>query len=242
MVTVLVTSFLLLAAISYAIYCWQRTSSNVNAERALPPPPRARSLFSDESSAAELDARLRADEALKQAHVERASLLERAAGEDKTALLDAHASGDATLYEEVLDALVVRANGYKKVLALASYISRHELRVNAPLADKFLEAWKASTVDRRSLAVMLHLAAMADDAHVYQRAVEAAFQLWREGALADVSAEELRALFDGEFWMLSGNVRSSGAGFILKRKLAALRRELSSGSSQSSSGEATVSP
>ena len=35
----------------------------------------------------------------------------------------------------------------------------------------------------------------------------------------DVSAEELRALFDGEFWILSARTRSSGAGFVLKRTL-----------------------
>jgi hypothetical protein len=33
-------------------------------------------------------------------------------------------------------------------------------------------------------------------------------------------------LFDGEFWVLSARTRSSGAGFILKRKLASARREL----------------
>jgi hypothetical protein len=236
MVTVLVTSFLLLAAISYAIYCWQRTSSNENAERALPPPPRARGLFTGEGTEGESTrARLlrAAQEEEEQARAElRSRLLERAAAGDRAVLVEAHESGNAALYDELLDALSERAADHKKLFALVSYVTRHErLRVNARVALRFLEGWKASP-DRRSTAVMLHVAATADDAAVYQRAVEAAFRLWREGALADISAEELRALFDGEYWVLSANVRGSGPGFILKRKLAALRRELSNDSSR----------
>jgi hypothetical protein len=44
--------------------------------------------------------------------------------------------------------------------------------------------------------------------------------------LTGVSAAELRALFDGEFWVLSAQTRSSGTGFVLKRTLANARREL----------------
>jgi hypothetical protein len=32
----------------------------------------------------------------------------------------------------------------------------------------------------------------------------------------------LRALFDAEFWLLSSDARASGAGFVLKQKLASL--------------------
>jgi hypothetical protein len=235
MVTVLVTSFLLLAAISYAIYCWQRTSSNEQAERALPPPPRARSLFSDEgtdSVAATSAARLRAAEEEAQARELRSRLLERAAQGDKAVLQEALESGDAHLYDEVLDALTERAADPKKLFALVSYITRGErLRVTARLALRFLEDWKASP-ERRSTAVMLHIAAMADDPAVYKSAVEAAFGVWRKGALAEISADELRTLFDGEYWTLSANARGSGQGFILKRKLAAIRRELSKGPSK----------
>jgi hypothetical protein len=56
--------------------------------------------------------------------------------------------------------------------------------------------------------------------------VEEALNFWRRGLLPDVSAAELKALFDGEFWVLSARTRGSGAGFILKRKLASARREL----------------
>jgi len=49
---------------------------------------------------------------------------------------------------------------------------------------------------------------------------------WREGKLSESNPEELRALLEGEFWLLSSNVRSSGAGFLLKRTLASARRDL----------------
>jgi hypothetical protein len=72
----------------------------------------------------------------------------------------------------------------------------------------------------------LHLTALADDADLYRSTVEMALDLWRQGLLPNVTSAELRALFDGEFWVLSAKSRNSGAGFILKRTLANARREL----------------
>jgi len=73
---------------------------------------------------------------------------------------------------------------------------------------------------------MLHLAALSNDAAVYQTAVEIALEFWRGGYLSEVSPQELRAIFEGEYWILSSATRSSGAGFLLKRTLAVARREL----------------
>jgi hypothetical protein len=231
MVTVLITSFLLLAAISYAIYWRQRTASKEPAERALAPPP-ARGLFSEEDSASAAEtARQIEAEARNKAAVElRTALMERVQQGDKAALYDA--LGDEALYEEVLCALVERADDYKKLFALASFIKRGDgLRVNARLAERFLDAWKASP-ESRSTVIVLHMAATADDAALYQRAIETVFALWQEGRLQNISAQELRTLFDGEYWVLSAGVRSSGAGFVLKQKLAKLRLELLKASSK----------
>ena len=222
MVTVLVTSFLLFAAISYAIYWWQRSSSNENAERALPP-SRAVGLFA-ELSCAETDALLAAEQQA-QAVAQRARLLERAAAGDKKSLHEAQ--GDAQLYGEVLDALTERAETAESLLALVSYVARNEgLRVNVLLAAKFIESWKQSSPDRGSTAKVLHVAALAGDAGVYRQAVETTFQLWRDGRVPSLSADELRQLVESEYWILPAESRSSGAGFVLKRTLARLRREL----------------
>ena len=102
MVTVLVTSFLLFAAISYAIYWWQRSSSNENAERILPP-SRMHGLFGELNPADE--AALLAAEKEANRLALRSSLLARAAEGDKKTLDEAQATTDAGLYDEVLDAL-----------------------------------------------------------------------------------------------------------------------------------------
>ena len=92
-------------------------------------------------------------------------------------------------------------------------------------AEALIGAFPASP-DRNSTVRMLHTAALSDDAAVYQKAVEAALRAWREQRLNDVSAPDLQALFTSEFWVLSSDTRSSGAGFVLKRALASARREL----------------
>ncbi|MGB7922704.1 MAG: hypothetical protein WCF57_05610 [Pyrinomonadaceae bacterium] len=227
MVTVLITSFLLFAAISYVFYCWQRASSkkDATARGLMPPPPRFRGLFDDDAADASQATLVETSGITSQ---QRATLRERAAQGDKSALLDAHASADAALYDELLDALVEQADSGKKVLALVSYITRHEpLSVNRRLAEAFIESWKtAAAPDRSTTAMMLHVAALADDAALYRHAVETALQFWRDRRIKNLSAEELRTLAESEYWLLSVGVRSSGAGFVLKRKLAGLRREL----------------
>ena len=92
-------------------------------------------------------------------------------------------------------------------------------------AEALIGAFPASP-DRNSTVRMLHTAALSDDAAVYEKAVEAALRAWREQRLDDVSAPDLQALFTSEFWVLSSDTRSSGAGFVLKRALASARREL----------------
>jgi hypothetical protein len=101
------------------------------------------------------------------------------------------------------------------------------LRVNKFLCQKFIDSWKQNP-DRNFTAKMLHVAALCDDAGLYQAAIEAVFQFWREGRMQQISATELRSLIESEFWLLSAGARASGAGFVLKRKLAAITRQLTS--------------
>ena len=49
---------------------------------------------------------------------------------------------------------------------------------------------------------------------------------WAEGRLSNSGADELRALFEAEYWLLSSETRRSGAGFQLKQKLTQVRRSL----------------
>ena len=222
MVALLFTAIFIVGLLAITLYFWAPRAKS-SEQGLLPPPQSPRGLFSDRdgfesavlppaSDPGELEAK-------------RNSLIERAKAGDKSALNEAHAIGEQKFYDEVLDQLTANAGSTGTLLELVSYVTRSELRVNRKLAEAIVSSWKTSP-DRTSTPKTLHIAALADDADLYQSTVEAALHFWRQGLLADVSAAELRALFDGEFWVLSTRTRSSGAGFILKRKLASARREL----------------
>jgi acyl-homoserine lactone acylase PvdQ len=231
MVTLLITSFFLLAGITYAVYLWQRPSSNKEAEFSLPP-PRSGGLFEDKG----LNEPPRELPGARSQFLEtrRQALIARAAAGDKETLNEAHATNDRELYEEVLDTLVKRADSEHRLLSLTSYITRsnEHLRVNKRLAERFIESWKTKP-DRKTTAKMLHVAALAGEANIYQTAIETAYQFWRTQRLTGISADELRQLIESEFWILAPAVRNSGAGFVLKRKLAQLRRQLVAAAKQS---------
>jgi len=221
MVALLFTAIFVIGLLAIPLFFWALRARG-SGENALPPREPPRGLFSDKDGfesavlpPAEPDDR----------ESQRHSLSERAKAGDKSSLAEAYALGDRKFYDEVLDELTMNADRDPKLLALASYVTRNELPVNRKLAEALISSWKVSP-GRSSTATTLHLTALADDAELYQSAVEATLEFWRQGLLPEVSAAELRALFDGEFWVLSALTRGSGAGFILKRKLASVRREL----------------
>lgn len=100
-----------------------------------------------------------------------------------------------------------------------------EREAKKALAEEFIDAWQVSP-DKVSTAKMLHLAALADDADLFRSAVETALRVWQRGSIPGMSAAELQTLFNSEFWILSSAVRSSGAGFVLKRTLSRAKRDL----------------
>ena len=226
MASVVLGSIFLLAFLAILALYFLRRSTSANEADALPP-RRFGGLFAEASAE---EARKQADlVAAEETARLRETLRRRAQQGDKGALLDARQTSDAALYDEVLNSLAGSADDSSKLLALVSYVARHELPVNQRLAGAFIESCKLAP-NRSSAAKMLHIAALSDGASVYRIAVEAALESWRSGCLPGVSAEELRAVLDGEFWILSSRARSSGAGFRLKRTLAEARRELTAAS------------
>jgi len=221
MVALLFTAIIIIGLLAIPLFFWALRAKG-SGENLLPPPVPPRGLFSDKDGfeSAVLPP-AEPDERETQRHL----LSERARSGDMSALVEAQALGDRKFYDEVLDQLTLNADREPTLLALASYVTRNELPVNRKLAEALISSWKGSP-GRSSTATTLHLTALADDAELYQSTVEATLQFWRQGLIADISAAELRALFDGEFWVLSARTRGSGAGFILKRKLATVRREL----------------
>jgi len=219
MVAVIVICFLALTAAVY--YFWLRPSYGGNPDHELGP-PRFTGLFSSEQMPA-LEADPKAAEALRL----RANLVERARAGGVTTLSEAHSLEDGELYCEVLDALIESAaDNHETFRALVSHISKsNRLRGNKKLAEHLIALWEAAP-DRRSTVEMMHIAALSDDAVVYQRAVELIIDHWRKGELTEFSADELIKLFESQFWVLAPKARLGGAGFALKRKLAGVRREL----------------
>lgn len=83
--------------------------------------------------------------------------------------------------------------------------------------------------NRNSTTRLLHVAALSDDAKTYGRAIELVLMSWRDGSLSDLSAKDLQALINSQYWELSSRTRTSGAGFVLKETLSNANRELEGG-------------
>ena len=220
MVTLLLIALAIFAVIGIGLYFWQKSTPD-DSERVLPPAPDLRGLFAETSSSREEELRM----VIAAQEAEQSQLIARAHNGERSALEEAHQTKDSVLYDRVLSELVKLADSDPKLLSLMSYVTKNELPVNAELATAVVASWQESP-DRSGTSKALHFAAMSDDANQYRETVEQALRFWRQGKLADVSALELRALFDGEFWILSSRTRSSGAGFVLKRTLDSARREL----------------
>jgi len=221
MVTLLLFALAIFSVIGIGIYYFWQKSTLADAERVLPPAANLRGLFDDPSAGREEEMKI----AIAAREAEQSALIARARNGEHSALADANQTKDAALYDRVLSELVKLADSDPKLLALQSYVAKNDLPVNAELATTVVASWQKSP-DRNGTSKALHFAALSDDADAYRNAVEQALQFWREGKLPDIAAIELRALFDGEFWILASRTRSAGAGFVLKRTLDSARREL----------------
>jgi hypothetical protein len=218
---ILIISVFLVFVVSFAILRTKRSSSR-GAFAELPPGPAPRPLFAD---AADADAE-KPSETPEQ--VLRGVLRERAARGDLGALEEARAAGDRSLYRFVLDGLVGRASGEPaRLKELAAHVARgKDLRSSPELAEMLLGEWRQGATPA-STAELLRVSALSDDAGTYGRAVTEVLELWEGGRLAGLGAAELRSLFEAEYWLLSSEAKRSGAGFVLKQKLADARRRLS---------------
>lgn len=218
---ILIISIFLIFVASFAILRTKRSSST-EAAGELPPGPIPRTLFPD-TEQAEAEKPSETPEQLM-----RGVLRERAARGDLGALGDARASGDPALYRFVLDGLVGRSAGDSaQVRELAAHIAREQdLRSSPELAEMLLGEWRRQPTPA-STAELLRVSALSDDAGTFGRAVTEVLQLWEGGRLEGVGAEQLRSLFESEYWLLSSEAKRSGAGFVLKQKLADARRRLS---------------
>ncbi|MFL6257771.1 MAG: hypothetical protein ACJ74T_22420 [Pyrinomonadaceae bacterium] len=220
MSAILIILVFLVFVASFVILRTKRSSSSLDAVE-LPPGVSPRGLF----DAAADDA----DETSKESpeQIRRGELRERAARGDLSALAEARATADRALYRFVLDGLVGRASGDAvRVRELAAHIAGGpDLRASPELAEMLLGEWRTEPRPV-STAELLRVSALSDDAGTFGRAVTEVLEAWEGGLLEGLGAEQLRSLFESEYWLLSSEAKRSGAGFVLKQKLADARRRL----------------
>ncbi|MEP7337283.1 MAG: hypothetical protein ABI977_06020 [Acidobacteriota bacterium] len=222
--TVLFISLLLFAAAAIAFRFSNRRTAEPEISRRLPA-SQFDGLFAERH--AEEARALSEENAKSRNEATRRQLLERAAEGEIKVLDEAHAFGNALFYREVLQAIHTQADGNPKVLqSIAKYIvDSQKLRSSRELAEAVIEMW-SNCSGQHSLTEMLYLAALADDTAIFTRAVNAALLSWREDRIGKVSAKEFLATVESAYWLVASEVRTSGAGFLLKQAIADVRREL----------------
>lgn len=215
---ILVIAFAGAAALAFAVYQQNRALPETRTQAELP--REAVTLFG-ESGETDMNANPSTQDA--------SSLIARARQGDLTAL--AEAREQAPLYGEALDALTDACERQGRLAALVRHIAKSDdLRGNVRLAERVIAAWQAAP-DRRSTIDMLHMAALADDAATYRRAVDLAVAEFKNGRLSTFSADELLALVESQLWALASHAQRGGDGFALKQRLADVRRELAAAAS-----------
>src|ERR1041385_4738302 len=170
MVSIFITAFVLVLAIlllsGIGLYFWQKAATDTS-ERILPPSPDFHGLFAPSKT------QMKTEAEIERAALIASSLLERARAGDKSALIGAKQTGDADLYDRILNALVERVDSDAALLSLMSLVAQNDLRVSGPLARAAVRSWRESP-SREGTAKALHFAALSDDADLYGETVELA--------------------------------------------------------------------
>jgi hypothetical protein len=211
---ILVIAFAGAVALVFAVYHQTRALPDRQTHAELPREPVT--LFDHDPS--------EADASTNSSVLDASSLIERARQGDMTTLTQAR--DQAPLYHDVLNALIDACERQGNTAALVRHIAKSDdLRGNVRLTERVIAAWHAAP-DRRSTVDLLHVAALADDANAYRRAVDLAVAAFKNGRLINFSADELLALLESHLWVLSLDAQRGGDGFALKQRLAEVRREL----------------
>lgn len=223
MVALFVTSIFLLAFFSIFLYRWRRHNEG-DGEVHLPPAPGDPALFAPDPKLIEELNQQRHQSAVR---LRNDAWLERARLGEYEVLLAIPKPAGIQIYDQVLTELadVAEDAGTGEVELLAQFVIEHDLRANPPLVYSYLEKWRRST-DHFGVTTLLHLAARTNDADTFLKVSEVIEQVKAEGGLVHRSLVDLLALTESEFWLLDETARNTGAGFLLKQKLANAHREL----------------
>lgn len=231
MSTILFISLLLIAATAIVLRYSNRQGTKLEISRQLPA-SQFDGLFAERhaeeaKAMIEEDLRVHEDETRQQ-------LLARASRGEIATLHEAHALHHAQVYKQVLQAVFTQADGNPKALqSIAEHIvTSQELRSSSEFTETMIDLWCKSS-GSCSLAQMLYLAGLADDAVIFKRTINTALTMWRDGRIENVSADEFLATTESAYWLIASEIRASGTGFLLKQAIADIRRELAAGNRRS---------
>ncbi len=211
-------SVFLLAAVGIGLWfsAKPRRISTAHSNNTFAETPPGRALFANEEAAAEFVAA----EAERLAAEARELQLQRARSGDVSVLVEVQQ--DAALYRAALDALTEQANDEAALQGLTQTVLQQTDWMTSPrLAQAVIQRSQSFAFND-----VLHTAALSSDAACYQQAVEAVLTNWQAGKLPRLTAAQVSESIESEYWLLSSEARNSGAGFLLKQKLVAVRREL----------------
>ena len=145
MVALLFTAIFIVGLLAITLYFWAPRAKSSD-QGLLPPPQQPRGLFTDKDG---FESAVQPAADPSEIETKRRALIERAKDGDQSALNEAHGFGDQEFYDEVLDHLTAKADSSGALLALVSYVTRSEFRVNRKLAEAIIDSWK-SAPDRTS--------------------------------------------------------------------------------------------
>jgi hypothetical protein len=207
-------------AASIALYASRRKSLPSTQPPETFNPPTYRSLFAPDEEELRQSQQ---EEVAKKLTELRQNLLRRAAEGDFNSLLEARLHGNTDLYDEVLQVLLDRDAD-----RLADFVRRNSLTGNGELLEISAKKLKETPVPD-NLLTFVYLAVVTGSADVFLNAIETTGDLWREKRLGKISGVQLAEILESHYWLLAGEARVSGTGYILKEKLANLRAEVSGG-------------
>ena len=216
------TIFILLSAIAAATVT---VSILLKRRKSLPSPTENPAQFQPliqyQSIFAPSEEEIRAAEAqekAKQREMLRQKILAKAETADFAALDEAKDFG-AEFYEQVLKELTFGCDA-EKFVSLGTFIEENKLPTNAEFIRRF-QSDRENSLSKKDLIRLLHFAALSESAEVFFATFEDAFKISRD--LRDFTQTDLIQLAESQFWLLSQAEKTSGAGFLLKQKLAKLR-------------------
>jgi hypothetical protein len=129
------------------------------------------------------------------------------------------------IWTDALEILTERANTNEDVCALVSFVLRNEkLNVNNSIVENFRQIWEHAP-DLPGTTKLFLLSARTTNANLFLETLVHAEQFVAAEKI-NLQHSELYDLAAAHYWLLPSAARTSGAGFLLKQKLADSRREL----------------